>query len=79
MDAIWAALTRLYGEVGASQAGLSLINFDTKRKVAVVRVLLACMPQVRAALATVTIIGGVETALHILAVSGTLKALFSNF
>ena len=78
MDAIWAAVTKLYGEVGASLTGLTLIDFDVERKVAVVRVSLAALDMVRASLATVTSIGGREAAVHVLAVSGTLKALYAN-
>jgi ribonuclease P/MRP protein subunit POP5 len=79
MDAIWGSLSRLFGEVGASQASLALISFDVERKVAVVRTSLVCLPSFRASLAAVTSVGGVEASLHVLAVSGTLKALFSNF
>jgi len=78
MDAIWAAVTKLYGEVGASLTGLTLIDFDLERKVAVVRVSLVALGMVRASLATVTSIGGREAAVHVLAVSGTLKALYAN-
>jgi RNase P/RNase MRP subunit POP5 len=78
MDAIWAAVTKLYGEVGASLTGLTLIDFDLERKVAVVRVSLVALGMVRASLATVTSIGGREAAVHVLAVSGTLKALYAS-
>lgn len=78
MDAIWAAVTKLYGEVGASLTGLTLIDFDLERKVAVVRVSLVALGMVRASLATVISIGGREAAVHVLAVSGTLKALYAN-
>ncbi len=78
MDAIWAAVTKLYGEVGASLTGLTLIDFDVERKVAVVRVSLVALGMVRASLATVTSIAGKEAAVHVLAVSGTLKALYAN-
>ncbi|MCJ7698689.1 Rpp14/Pop5 family protein [Candidatus Bathyarchaeota archaeon] len=78
MDAIWAAVTKLYGEVGASLTGLALIDFDLERKVAVVRVSLAALGMVRASLATVISIAGKEAAVHVLAVSGTLKALYAN-
>ena len=78
MDAIWAAVTKLYGEVGASLTGLALINFDGERKVFVVRTLLASLPMVRASLASVTCVAGRVGSVHVLAVSGTLKALFSN-
>ena len=78
MDAIWAAVTKLYGEVGASLTGLTLIDFDVERKVAVVRVSLVALDMVRASLATVTSIAGKETVVFVLAVSGTLKALYAN-
>ncbi len=78
MDAIWGATTKLYGEVGASLTGLALINFHAERKVFVVRCTLASLPVVRASVATVSYVAGVQAAVHVLAVSGTLKALFSN-
>ena len=78
MDAIWAAVTNLYGEVGASLTGLALINFDVERKVAVVRTSLASLPSVRASLASVTSVAGREALVHVLAVSGTIKALFEK-
>jgi RNase P/RNase MRP subunit POP5 len=78
MDAIWAAVTKLYGEVGASLTGLTLIDVDVERKVAVVRVSLASLDMARASLATVTSIAGREAAVHVLAVSGTLKALYAS-
>ncbi len=78
IDAIWASITRLYGEVGASMTGLALINLDVERKQAVIRCSLTMLPAVRASLAVVTRVAGAEAALHVLAVSGTLKALFSN-
>ena len=78
MDAVWLAVTKLYGEVGASLTGLALINFDVERKVAVVRTSLASLPSVRASLASLTSVAGREASVHVLAVSGTIKALFSS-
>ena len=78
MDALWASITKLYGEVGASLTGLSLIDFNATRKVVVIRVLLASLPSVRAGLAAVTSVAGLGASVHVLAVSGTIKALFSN-
>jgi RNase P/RNase MRP subunit POP5 len=78
IDAAWAAVTRLYGEVGASQTGLSLINIDMERKVAVIRVSLAALNMVRASLASIASIAGREASVQVLSVSGTLKALYSN-
>jgi ribonuclease P/MRP protein subunit POP5 len=79
MDALWSSVTRLYGEVGASLTGLALIDFDVEHKIAVVRCTLASLPLVRASLAALTRVGDREASVHVLAVSGTLKALSSNF
>jgi RNase P/RNase MRP subunit POP5 len=78
IDAVWAAVTKLYGEVGASTTGLSLINFDAERKIAVIRTSLATLGMVRSSLASITHIMSKFGAVHVLVVSGTLKALYSN-
>ena len=78
IDSVWAAVTRLFGEVGASLTGLALISFDVERKVAVVRVSLAALSMVRASLAAITCVAGREAAVHVLGVSGTLKALYAQ-
>ena len=78
MDAVWAAVTKLYGEVGASLTGLALINFDFNRKIFVVRTSLVSLPMVRASLVTVTGVAGKGASVHVLAVSGTIKALYAN-
>ncbi|MCW4009930.1 MAG: Rpp14/Pop5 family protein [Candidatus Bathyarchaeota archaeon] len=75
LDAVWGAVTRLFGECGASLAGLALISFDAEAKRAVLRVNLKVVDNVRAALATVTSLVGREAAVHVVAVSGTIKAL----
>ena len=78
MDAVWTAVTKLYGEVGASLTGLSLINFDAENKIFVVRTSLASLNIVRASLAAVTTVAGKASSLNVLAISGTLKALYAN-
>lgn len=75
LDAVWNAVTRLYGEYGASQTGLVLLDFNEDGKTAVIRVSLTTLQQVRAALASITKIMGIEAAVHITAVSGTIKSL----
>jgi ribonuclease P/MRP protein subunit POP5 len=78
INALWAAVTKLYGEVGASLTGLTLIDFNVERKDAVVRISLAALGLVRASLATISILTGKEASVHVLAVSGTLKSLYSS-
>jgi RNase P/RNase MRP subunit POP5 len=75
LDASWGALTRLFGEFGASLANLALFNYDIERKTTILRVNLVSEENVRAALATITTIGGKPMAVHVLSVSGTLKSL----
>ncbi|MBN1244698.1 hypothetical protein JXA31_03805 [Candidatus Bathyarchaeota archaeon] len=75
IDAVWGAVTKLYGEHGASLTSLALIDYDLEKKTAVVRTSLATLDLVRASLATITSVAGSEAAVHILAVSGTIKAL----
>jgi RNase P/RNase MRP subunit POP5 len=75
LDAVWAAVTRLYGEYGASLTGLALIDYDVEGKTAVLRTSLETLGLVRASLASITSIAGVDAAVHVLAVSGTIKAL----
>jgi ribonuclease P/MRP protein subunit POP5 len=78
IDAVWASATKLFGEVGASLTGLTLIGLDVERKIAVIRVALVGLSTVKASLAAVTSLANREASVHVLAVSGTLKALYSN-
>ena len=75
LDAVWGAVTRLYGEHGASQTSLALIDYDLEKKTAVLRTSLATLDLVRASVATITSIADKEAAVHVTAISGTIKAL----
>ena len=75
LDAVWASVVRLYGEFGASQAGLALVDFDEEKRTAILRVSLTNLQQIRAAVATITRIAGREAAVHVKAISGTLMSL----
>jgi RNase P/RNase MRP subunit POP5 len=75
LDAVWGAVDRLYGEFGASLTGLAMISYDVEKRVAVVRVALEALGMVRASLASITSVAGEEAAVHVQAVSGTLKSL----
>lgn len=75
MDAIWGAITLIYGEYGASQANIVLINFDVEHKRAVIRVNLPALNNLRTSIATITQIANKPAAVHVIAISGTIKAL----
>lgn len=75
MDTVWNAITKLYGEYGASQSGLTMIEFEASKKFAVLRVTNAATSIVRAALTSITKIAEKPAAVHVLVTSGTLKAL----
>jgi RNase P/RNase MRP subunit POP5 len=78
MDAIWGAVSRLFGEYGASQAGLALIDYDAERRLVVIRTAHAGLDMVRAALASIIRIQNEPTAIHVLTVSGTIKTLYKR-
>lgn len=75
MDALWKALLQLFGEYGASQARLTLIEYNSQKKCAIVRCLNKALEMVRASIASITEINDKPTVIHVLRVSGTLKAL----
>lgn len=78
LDTVWNAVTRLYGEYGASQTGLALIDFNEENKTAIIRISLITLQQVRAALVSIIQIRSKEAAIHVIAVSGTIKSLRKN-
>jgi RNase P/RNase MRP subunit POP5 len=75
MDAVWGAVAKLYGEYGASLTSLALIDYDVERRTAVIRTSLATVDLVRTSLASITSLASREAAVHVAAVSGTIKAL----
>jgi RNase P/RNase MRP subunit POP5 len=78
METILETISGLYGEYGASQTSLSLISFDDKNKSAVVRTGHTTIDMVRTALASITRIRDKPAAVHVLTVSGTIKALYKS-
>jgi RNase P/RNase MRP subunit POP5 len=75
LDAVWKALTTLFGEYGASQAELALIRNHKQKDYFIIRCSRKALPMVRASIASITEIDGKPAAFHVLRVSGTLKAL----
>jgi len=75
MSAVWDAVLRLYGEYGASRTGLALIDYDAEKRLVILRTVHTTVDMVRAALASITRIHDGPVAVHVLAVSGTIRAL----
>jgi RNase P/RNase MRP subunit POP5 len=78
MDTVWSAVSKLYGEHGASQTGLALIDYDMEKGFAVIRTTHTAVNIVRTALASITKIGNKPAAVHVLTVSGTIRALYKK-
>ena len=74
-DAVWNAVLKLFGEYGASQINLALIEYDQEKNWGIMRCSHRTVEMVRASIASVTEINENPVAIHVLRVSGTLKAL----
>jgi RNase P/RNase MRP subunit POP5 len=68
-------VTKLFGEYGASQAALVLIEYNETEKLAIIRTWHRTLEMVRTALATITKVNGKNAAFRVIMVSGTLKTL----
>jgi ribonuclease P/MRP protein subunit POP5 len=75
MDAVWNAVLRLFGEYGASKANLSLIEFNPQKNYAILRCSHVTLEMIRASIASITEINGKPAVMHVVGVSGTLRAL----
>jgi RNase P/RNase MRP subunit POP5 len=75
LDAVQASVQRLFGEYGASRANLKLIKAVPEKRQFVIRCSHKALEQVRAAITSTTEIDGKTGVIHVLGVSGTLKAL----
>ena len=75
IDNVWAAIYKLYGEQGASLTNLAPISFNGASKQAIMRANLTVVDNVRTAIASITSISGKASAIHVIAISGTIKGL----
>ncbi len=75
MNAVWGAVTQLFGEYGASQVSLNFIEQDVQKNYAILRCSHRALDMVRAAIVSITEINGRPAAIQVPAVSGTLKSL----
>ncbi|MEM1539329.1 MAG: Rpp14/Pop5 family protein [Candidatus Bathyarchaeia archaeon] len=78
MDALWGAILKLFGEYGASKTSLTLIGYHLEKRIAVIRAAYTEVEKIMAALASITKVGAKPAAIHVLKISGTLKALYSK-
>jgi RNase P/RNase MRP subunit POP5 len=74
-NAVWSSIIRLFGEYGASQVEANLIEYDQEKGTAILRCPHKALSIIRAAVAAITRINNVEAAVHVVSVSGTLRAL----
>lgn len=79
MNAFWDALRQLFGEYGASQVNLALIEYNPSRNYAIMRCSHKALEMVRASIAAITEIDKKTAAIHVMGVSGTLKSLRKKF
>ena len=75
MDAVQTSILRLFGEYGASQANLKRIKYLPEKQQLVIRCSHTMLDKVRAAIASTIMIDEKPAAIHVIGVSGTLKAL----
>lgn len=78
VNALWSSVLKLYGEYGASKTGLTLIDYNAEKQFAVIRVVHTAVENIRAAIASITEIAEKSVAIHVLNVSGTIKALYKK-
>jgi RNase P/RNase MRP subunit POP5 len=74
-DAVYMNVLRLFGEYGASQTELALIEYNSRTKQAILRCSHKGLDLVKAAIVAITTIKNEKATVHILLVSGTLKTL----
>ena len=74
-DAVWTSLVRLFGEYGASQAELYLIEYDADKAQAIFRCSHKALEMVKASIVATTEVANEKAAFHMIRVSGTLRSL----
>lgn len=75
IDSIVASVQRLFGEYGASHANLKFIKYIPQEGLLVIRCSHRALEKVRAAITSTTKIHEKTATIHVVGVSGTLKAL----
>ena len=78
LDVIQTSVSRLFGEYGASLARIKLIKYFPENQQLVIRCSHTMLDRVNAAITSIIEVNGENAAIHILGVSGTLKALYKK-
>jgi ribonuclease P/MRP protein subunit POP5 len=73
--AVQASILRLFGEYGVSKADIKLIKSNPEKNQLVLRCSHLMLEKVRAAITSIVEVAGLPAAVHVVGVSGTLKAL----
>ncbi|MDH5451301.1 MAG: Rpp14/Pop5 family protein [Candidatus Bathyarchaeota archaeon] len=73
--AIWSSILQLFGEYGASQTNLYLVEFNPEDGHTILRCSHKMVDIVRASIAAITRINEKSVGIHVVRVSGTLRAL----
>jgi len=72
--AVWRNLFQLYGDVGASNTGLWLIEYENN-KYGIIRTNVQAVTMIKATLAIIRQINGISCIFSVKGVSGTIKSL----
>ncbi|MCW4049676.1 MAG: Rpp14/Pop5 family protein [Candidatus Bathyarchaeota archaeon] len=75
LDAINQKIHYLYGVKGASEINLKMIEYSPEEKHGILRCSHNRLTEMRAALAHITSINNIESSIHVIRVSGTIKTL----
>jgi ribonuclease P/MRP protein subunit POP5 len=75
LDAVHASVLRLFGEYGASKADIKLVKGVPEKRQLVLRCSHLMLEKVRAAIVSTVEVDGKVASVHVVGVSGTLKAL----
>jgi len=73
--AIWNSILQLFGEYGASKTNVYLVEFNPEDGYAILCCSHKAVDMIRAVVAAITGVNEKSVAIHVMRVSGTLKAL----
>jgi ribonuclease P/MRP protein subunit POP5 len=74
VDAVWASLLRLHGELGASKTSLWVMDWEKEKKKGILKVNHKSIDTLRSSAALVKEVGGKKATINVTRVAGTLKA-----